>query len=82
MEKFWQNLSKNELADGLPFIVTSDILDQSEFWSEDALEFNQLFRDCIETEEGAALICFLVGHKNIEDYLLYVEKALIQDTDE
>jgi hypothetical protein len=75
--KFFKNvLSKAEYVDGLVHVVTSDMLDQSEFWSDDEQEFLEKFRACISTQGGREFLLFLVGYEKMSTYLENIADGL------
>lgn len=75
--KFFKDvLSKAEFVDGFVHVVTSDMLDQSEFWSDDEQEFLDKFRACASTREGREFILFLVGYDKMSTYLENVADEL------
>lgn len=52
----------------LAFIITGDLLDQSEHWLEDEKAFIRAFFKCIATSEGKELFTYLLN-KDIDEYL-------------
>jgi hypothetical protein len=75
--KFFKDLlSKAEFVDGFVHVVTSDMLDQSEFWSDDEQEFLEKFKACSNTAAGREFILFLVGYEKMSTYLETVADEL------
>lgn len=76
-EKFYNDvLDRTEFVDGFVHTVTSDMLDQSEFWSDDQEEFLEKFKACASTREGREFILFLVGFDKMTTYLENVAEEL------
>ena len=81
-EKFYNDLlNRTEFVDGFVHVVTSDMLDQSEFWADDQEEFLEKFKACASTKQGRELILFLVGYDSMSAYLENVAESLGMDTD-
>lgn len=83
--KFFDEVKTNiEYTDGLVHCVTSDILDHSEFWSEETSDFLEVFEEALKSKGGREFILFLVGMPNINEYLNYLSETLgmeVPDTD-
>jgi hypothetical protein len=81
-EKFYNDvLSRTEFIDGFVHTITSDMLDQSEFWSEDQEEFLEKFKACANTRDGREFILFLVGYDKMSTYLEYLANTLGMNSD-
>lgn len=82
MHLFEQLKLQPEYVEGLVHCITSDILDHSEFWTEDSDEFLELFEEAVKSKAGREFILFLVGVPNLNEYLNTLSDEIFLDNSE
>lgn len=66
----------NAMKDVAAFNITGDMMDQSEFWVEDPVEFLENFLQCIQSPAGRKMMEFMIGESSIEDYIVLLASQI------